>query len=171
MITISRALFLSLLVLPGCVIIPVPTAEHNYCDRSVADNCDSFKTRAEITDPMLEFMRVGTTTREETLLRLGGPDSVWKNESIFAYQWLMVGGYAFLFYGAASPGAMGGSGASAAWFKKYVLLLDFDAANVVQRCAVKHVGGQSATIDQEFVEKWLAQERPIGGSSICERGS
>ena len=156
-------------LLSGCIIIPVPTAEVNFCDRAWANNCDDFKTRGEITEPILEFMRPGTTTREETVLKLGGPDSLWHNESIFAYQWLMVGGYVFVGVGAASPaGGMGGGGSSAAWFNKYVLLVTFDADNVVRHCVIKRVDGRSTPIDREFIENWLAEGRPET-SQVCVR--
>jgi hypothetical protein len=161
---------LALTVLPllGCVIIPVPTAEHNYCDRSLAGNCDKFKTRGEIAEQTLEFMRPGATTREETLLTLGGPDSVWNNESTFAYQWLMVGGYAFI-------GVAGAAGANA-WFKNYVLLLEFDAVNVVKRCEVlsiglvKQVDGQKPSIDRELIDKWLASGRSESAETCIRSG-
>jgi hypothetical protein len=155
--TISPTVVLIFLPLFGCIIIPVPTAEVNFCDRAWANNCDDFKTRGEITEETLEFMRPGTTTRQETLLKFGGPDSVWRDESIFAYQWLMVGGYVFVGVGAASPaGGMGGGGGSAAWFNKYVLLVEFDADNVVRHCVIKRADGRSTPVDSEFIEKWLA---------------
>jgi hypothetical protein len=145
----------------SCVIIPIPTAEHQI---------EGSKTRGEITERTLEFMRPGATTREETLLTLGGPDSVWNNESILAYQWLMVGGYAFMGVGVASPGGMGGAVGANAWFKKYVLLLEFDAGNVVKRCEVLSIGlvrqvdGEKPSIDREFIDKWLA----LGSSESAE---
>jgi hypothetical protein len=109
---------------------------------------------------MLEFLRPGTTTREETILNLGGPDSVWNDETIIAYQWLMVGGYVLVAVGAASPaGGMGGGGGGAAWFNKYVLLLEFDAKNLVERCEIKRVDGRSAPIDRELIDKWLTEAR------------
>jgi hypothetical protein len=158
---ISLILVLIFLPLFGCVIIPVPTAEHNFCYRVWGNNCADFKTRGEITEQMLEFLRPGTTTREETILNLGGPDSVWNDETIIAYQWLMVGGYVLVAVGAASPaGGMGGGGGGAAWFNKYVLLLEFDAKNLVERCEIKRVDGRSAPIDRELIDKWLAGARP-----------
>jgi hypothetical protein len=51
---------------------------------------------------------------------------------------------------------MGGGGGSAAWFNKYVLLVEFDADNVVRHCVIKRVDGRSTPVDSEFIEKWLA---------------
>jgi hypothetical protein len=139
----------------GCAIIPVPTAEHNFCHVAWGDNCGAFITRGEITEETLEFMRPGTTTREETLLNLGGPDLVWRDETVFSYQWLMVGGYVFWAW---SLGVGAGGGSSYAWFNSYVLLVEFDADNVVQRCAVKRLDGQTEPISG-LIEKWLAEPR------------
>ncbi len=157
----ASILGLFFLLLSGCAIIPVPTAEHNFCRVVWAANCQDFATRGEITDQTLEFMCPGTTTREETVLNLGGPDLVWHDETIFAYHWFMVGGYVFWAWSFGVPGSGGGS--SGAWFKEYVLLVEFDAHNVVKRCVVK-----PGPIGSGFIEEW------VGGaiseaSPTCDR--
>jgi hypothetical protein len=158
---ISPILALMFSLLLGCVIIPIPTAEHQI---------EGSKTRGEITERTLKFMRPGATTREKTLLTLGGPDSVWNNETIFAYQWLMVGGYVFVGFGVGSPAGMGGHADTAAWYNKYVLLVEYDARNIVKRCEVIRVNGQSAPIDRELIEKWLASGRSESAETCIRSG-
>jgi hypothetical protein len=139
------------LFLLGCVPIPIPTQEHNYCYVSWADNCYQFRTRGEITDKTLEFMREGSTKKEEVLLTLGAPDSAWKNEKIFAYEWLVVRGYIMLVVPAPVPTALG---AQIANFRKYVLLVQFDERNLVARHEIKARDGLVSPINADFIERW-----------------
>jgi outer membrane protein assembly factor BamE (lipoprotein component of BamABCDE complex) len=120
--------------LMGCVIMPIPTQEHNFCHTAWADNCDQFKTRAEITKETLQFMRAGSTSKEEVLLKLGAPDSIGQNEAVFEYEWLMVNGYtqwAIGFW----PGV--GAAGGLARFSHHVLSVEFDERNVVTRYEIK----------------------------------
>ena len=45
-------------------------------------------SRQPIEKDSLEFLEIGSTTREEVLLRLGDPDYAQENERVFVYQWV-----------------------------------------------------------------------------------
>ena len=123
-----------LLSLAGCMIIPIPTQEHNYCYDLWADNCESFRTRGEITKENVEFIRVGSTAKEEVLLKLGAPNVVKGNETIFEYHWLMVSGYTQWAVGL-WPGL--GAAGGIARFSRHVLTVEFDENNVVSRHEIR----------------------------------
>lgn len=102
----------------GCLIIPIPTAKHTP---------KGFNTRGEIDAKALEFMRVGSTSREEVLLKLGEPDAVRKDERYYLYRWVTVHGYLiWATYG-------GGDGAEHIGKKRYDLLMEFDDQGIIKR--------------------------------------
>jgi len=122
-ISITLCAVLSCLCL-GCVVIPVPTKEHTPT---------GFNTRGEIDAAAVAFIQVGSTSKEEVLLKLGEPDGVWKDERYFLYRWTSVrGGY--LIWIAADPNA-GNSGIGGATLERerYDLLIEFDNRGVVRR--------------------------------------
>ena len=45
-------------------------------------------SRQPIEKESLEFLEIGSTTREDVLLHLGDPDYARENERIFVYQWV-----------------------------------------------------------------------------------
>jgi len=96
----------------GC--IPIPTATHTPKE---------LNTRGEIDAKALEFMRVGSTSREEVLLKLGEPDAVRKDERYFLYRWVTVHGYIAAY----------GGGGEYIGKKRYDLLIEFDDKGVVKR--------------------------------------
>lgn len=102
----------------GCMIIPIPTREH-----TPAEYC----TRGEIEAEAFDFVRVGSTSREEVLLKLGEPDAVREDERRFLYRWVTVHGYlAWGTYG-------GGGDVAPIGVKRFDLLIEFDDQGVVKR--------------------------------------
>lgn len=109
----------------GCVIIP--TTEHVPVVGP---------TRGLIDQETLESIRVGVTTREEVLLRLGEPDVVMRNERLFAYHWVTNTGYV-IGGGGATGSITGGGGVGAIRQKRYLALVEFDEQGIVKRHEVK----------------------------------
>src|SRR6185295_18634675 len=62
--------------LGGCIIIPLPHAE-----RSVPDS------RQVITTQQSQFIRPGSTMREDVLLQLGEPRWRMRQDQLIAYEW------------------------------------------------------------------------------------
>lgn len=94
----------------GCLIIP--RLEHTPV----------YFSRGQIDATALEFMGLGSTSREEVLLKLGEPDAVWEDERHFLYWWVTARGYAIVF-----------DNAPPIWKKRYDLLIEFDDQGVVKR--------------------------------------
>jgi len=80
-------------------------------------------SRGQIDATALEFMGVGSTSREEVLLKLGEPDEVWEDERHFLYWWLTARGYLIDRNPNDTP----------MWKKRYDLLIEFDDQGVVKR--------------------------------------
>jgi hypothetical protein len=149
--TVGITLFLVACSLAGCIIAPIPTVDHNYCHQGWAENCAQFRTRGEITKESLKFIVPGSTEKADVLLHLGAPDSVWRDEAMFSYEWLMVGGYIFMAIGGGgAPTAIGGS---AAWFNTYALVVEFDQKNRVVRFDIQKDGERRSPIISEPLEK------------------
>ncbi len=106
----------------GCYIVPIPTGKHTPKE---------FNTRGEIDAKALEFMRVGSTSKEEVLLKLGEPDAAWKDERYFLYRWVTVSGY--LLWGFVGASSSGNEGKEPLGKKRYDLLIEFDDHGVVKR--------------------------------------
>lgn len=87
---------------------------------------ETFRTRRPVAKEVVESLRVGSTRKEEVLLRLGEPDVAWKGERVFAYRWIMGRGAIV-----ASPSA------AQAIPKTYLLLIEFDEDNLITRYEVK----------------------------------
>ncbi len=103
-----------LLVLSGCITIPTPE--------------NKVLSGEKVTDQQLVFVKQGITTKSEITDQLGPPDIFLIDKNIFAYDWqtrqaimiwAIAGGYQ------ASVGA-------ADIPKNYVLLIRFDAEDIVQ---------------------------------------
>jgi hypothetical protein len=137
-------------LLAGCIIVPIPTVDHNYCHQEWGDNCSQFRTRGEITKENLQFIVPGLTEKADVLLQLGTPNAVWRDETMFSYEWLMVGGYIFMAIGGGgAPAAIGGS---AAWFNTYALVVEFDRKNRVVRFDIQKDGERRSPITSEPLE-------------------
>jgi len=132
----------------GCVIIP--TEEHTPKD---------FNTRGEIDAKAFEFMRVGSTSKEEVLLKLGEPDAVWEDERNFLYLWVTIRGY--FAFAIPAPGGPGGGGPIGV--KWYELLIEFDEQGVIKQLGdidtwAAKVQGQK---DRPFLDLSTPVEIPV----------
>ena len=70
----------------GCIVVPIPTREHQR---------DDLPGRTNITPQAIEALRAGETTRQEVLQSLGNPDGVFDSERTFVYLWSNCAGYIF----------------------------------------------------------------------------
>lgn len=92
----SAVLASVLLVLTGCVPIPVPPMG------------DWAGSRRNLSDQVPEFIVIGKTTRAEVLLVLGEPDQTTDNDRQFIYRRLsQEGGIAFMYGGGGRGGVTG----------------------------------------------------------------
>jgi len=104
--------------LHGCVILPIPTPEH-----------DLVSGRGEVTEADTVGLEVGKTMREEVLLRFGEPSGTLQDERVFLYHWSTVRGYVIWAVG----WAYAGRGDIVAVPKDYLLLLEFDESGRLRR--------------------------------------
>ena len=104
--TAISALLCSLCV--GCI---VPTPKHTPIGYG----------RGEIDTKTLRMMALGSTSREQVLLKLGEPDAAWKDEQYFLYRWFTVRGYAVTM---GTAGEIGGEG--------HNLIVEFDHDGLVK---------------------------------------
>ena len=72
----------SILVCIGCIVM-VPTPRHVPLDS---------RTRGPIDAKELRFLKVGQTTQEEVVLKLGEPDQALKAGKEFVYSWTSITG-------------------------------------------------------------------------------
>ena len=100
-----------LLLLAGCLLIPMP------------ERGDEHSLREPIKESSLQFMNVGSTTREEVLLNLGGPDLFSVG---FVYRWMTE--YGFILIGLIGP-SLGGR---ADVYSVYELVIEFDDNGIVK---------------------------------------
>ena len=112
-------LLLVVWLLGGCIAIP-----HGQM-RAPA-------SRDPIDADMVSFVRPGSTTREELLLRLGAPRYRWKGDRVFGYAWTSSGMTMVIVAASAGGGVGGGAGAFEV-YTNYFLLVDFDEAGRVVR--------------------------------------
>ena len=104
----------------GCIVVPIPTKEHQR---------DDLPGRTNITPQDIAALRAGETTREAVLLNLGNPDGVFDRERTFVYLWSNCAGYLFWAagseYRAAADVVVIGKG--------YALIIDFDDRGMLLR--------------------------------------
>ena len=78
-------------------------------------------------------MKVGSTTREDVLLRLGEPDKygpTWRVQ--FEYRWKMVTGYLFV-------GAYRGPAHTFGFLEENTLHIEFDEKNVLKAFEIEKI--------------------------------
>lgn len=95
----------TLVLLAGCIIIPLP--EHGL-----------LKGRGAISESDGSFFQLGKTTREQVLLKFGEPDMVIHKQRYIVYSWEVSHGY----WGVGGYG----QGAGGPISKMYSLILEFD---------------------------------------------
>jgi len=120
--------FLLILFSSACIVIPTP--EHRLGGRVP---CDDEKTAFIVQD---------TTSKEEVLLKLGEPDLVLNQETIFVYRWEMVAAYFFIGgYGAGTGGPIQ---------RPYFLIIEFNDKNFISRHEVRASVFSSSTPSVEI---------------------
>jgi hypothetical protein len=113
-------LMICLLFCGGCLLLPIPTPEHQN---------DDLPGRSNVTAEVIESLKPGLTTRLEILQRLGAPDGVFDNERTFVYLWSKTAGY---FVWAFFSNVQAGSGAETIG-KGYALIVELDEAGKFRR--------------------------------------
>jgi outer membrane protein assembly factor BamE (lipoprotein component of BamABCDE complex) len=103
-----------LLLFAGCIYIPEHAREHSQ--------------REPIEEESLQFMKVGSTTREEVLLNLGDPE-LFSGDSEFKYRWETES--AFM-----GVDIAGGSGRYDFYYF-YELVIEFDDNGLVKSFEIK----------------------------------
>ena len=102
-----------------------------------------------VAEDQLAFLVPRVTTKREVLDRLGGPDVIWEDARVFAYNWDMRQGILFWAISGYTTGAAGAEDMP----KHYVLLIRFDEHDRLERFA-RTV--RPATVSYgEFLQRWL----------------
>jgi hypothetical protein len=103
--------------------------------------------RAVTVDPLT--IKVGETTKDDVVGRLGEPDAIWVDERVFAYKWRHVSLVVLWFVVAPNACCVGG-GADIATDE--LLLIQFDTGGVAQRVDRTH---RPAGMDLgDFLKAW-----------------
>ena len=102
-----------LLVLAGCVVIPIPVAYHGS------------GSRMNVNQATQSRLQAGVSTKEDVLLLLGEPDYCSEDGQTIGYSWTKVGVLLLI--------ATSGAGGEAEIGKNYALEIAFDARNRVTR--------------------------------------
>ena len=143
---LSEALLVILLSLTvnGC-ILPIPMPEHNI-----------LIGRGEIDETDRAFLQVGTTSREDVLLRFGEPDATLCNERVLAYYWTVARGYTVV-------GAPGYAAAST-WRTQRIFMLEFDDRVKLKRFEELKIKSDLTSFDAylaiRYIENWKPSDCP-----------
>ena len=117
------ALLLCLILCAGCVIIPIPTPG------IITDESQ----RAPINAELLKFIKAGSASKEDILLKFGEPESYHDEEKLFVYSWteapthllwLVSGGYS-------------GVGGVVRFSNTAALRIEFDEKGIVKKYGIK----------------------------------
>ena len=124
-------------------MVPIPTPERVLSGTAIEPE-------------QLAFVVTNVTTRTEIIEHLGEPNAIWVEADLFVYEWVMRRGLLLWAVGVGPAGggvgAAGGAGAVPIP-KTYVLLVQFDQCDRVQRCArlVRPMG----TFYGDFLKQWV----------------
>jgi hypothetical protein len=118
----------------GCLIIPLP-------ENSLLQG------RGKIDKADLTFIKVGTTTREDVLLRFGEPDVVLYDQRVLAYHWEVNVGVILGDHGVMID-------------KTYLLMFDFDEQGCLKRFQTI---SSLWSMSRKTVEEWAqaGSKKPI----------
>jgi hypothetical protein len=135
--TFINFLLSAMLLLEGCVMVPVPTFN------------DKVLTGKPVTDEQLSFLAPNVTTMDDVIAGLGNPDIIWEDARVFVYIWDMRQGILFWATGAYYTGAAGMKDIA----KHYLLLIQFDEQHKVLRYdrATRPLSQPCA----DFLTEWL----------------
>ena len=130
-------LFLLLISLAGCIMLPVPTGEGKVL------------AGKPVTNEELSFLKQQVTTQREVVEHLGNPNIIWEDARIFVYGWDMRQGILFWAAGAFYTGAAGMKDIP----KHYQLIIRFDEqARVVDFATTTRPLYRSYS---DFLTEWL----------------
>jgi len=115
---------LTLCLLTGCIVLPVPVNYHTQGSRKNLKPEDA------------QGLSPGVTTRHEAILRLGEPDQVTEDETQLAYRWEKV----YLQVWWAVGGEYSGTGGRCDFGRDYTLELTFDRNGTLTNCEVRDSG-------------------------------
>lgn len=131
-------LFGFIIAIPGCIAVPIPTPEHKVL------------AGTPVTEEQLSFIHLKKTSQTDVLVRLGSPYLIWEEARIFVYEWEMRQGVLIWAIGAGTAGGVGASDIP----KRYVLLIEFDSEDRVERFEV--VDRPPFKSYGEFLRGWAA---------------
>lgn len=133
----ASILLIAALSLGSCLLLPIPTGE------------DLVLAGKPVTEEQLAFIILESTTQQEVTEHLGSPKVIWEDAHVFVYDWEMRQGILIW----AFAGAYTGTGGVENISKHYVLLIQFDEQDRVQRyeAAVRPVTQPFS----DFLEYWL----------------
>lgn len=114
-----------LLLLCGCIYIPA--------------HASKFSVRAPIGKESLQFIKVGSTTREEVLLNLGTSDYFRDEESVFIWHWETQAKLYVLPVVYTYP-----VGSTVDVFREYELVIEFDDNGIVKHYEIKKIKSRSS---------------------------
>jgi outer membrane protein assembly factor BamE (lipoprotein component of BamABCDE complex) len=137
---LNTVLIFLTLTLTGCIVLPA------------ADRGDGQGKYIESSSIL--FLEVGKTKRLDVVERLGEPDIIWETERIHVYRSERVVGHV-LWALPTGPytAAVGGTDA----IERRVLLIRFDAADIVQRFDFLELGSSESL--GEVLRRWHASDK------------
>ena len=103
---------LAFICISNCMYIPTPT--HSLTS-----------THGVVPNEIIASIKIGNTTREELVLKIGAPDRLYAGERFFVYEWTASEGVVAVGYGY--------SGGAAEVVRNHYLALEFDQRNKVVR--------------------------------------
>jgi len=138
---LNTVLIFLILTLAGCVVLPTADSDGSH--------------GRYIKTSSIQFLEVGKTKRLDVVKRLGEPDIIWETERIHVYRSERVVGHVFW----ALPtgpytAAIGGTDA----IERHVLLISFDAADIVHRFDFLELGSSESL--GEVLQRWHASDKP-----------
>jgi len=127
---------LAFVSISNCMYIPTPT-------HSLSSSC------GVVPIQVIESITPGKTTREDLVLKIGGPDRLYQGERIFVYEWsgkegVLAAGYGY-------------SGAAATIERNHYLAIEFDQKNIV----VKYKHYASGLFDSLYSRGTGAEQRML----------
>lgn len=136
----------------GCVIIPVPLAGHTGRYKG-------------IDEETVKFIQIGSTTREDVLLRLGAPDQA--SEEGFEYgtekfSW----GLLWIVFIPNPAGAPGTPGGGFLWGKVRPLIIEFDENSIVK--AVRFGEGYTSSVSADKQQTPAALKVTVKSATLAD---
>ena len=126
------------LVLPGCIVVPVPHP------------ATVLRGRPGVSGPgSWAFVEMGQTNREEVVVRLGEPDYRWRSDGVLVYHWVTTEW--LILWAVAGNGAAAGGAYDVPI--GHFLVVSLDERGWVSGVEEKHDEGLCIVSVQELKEK------------------